>query len=142
MTKLADITLFESIGSCSGARSVCNAGLNPQMIPTRPDVEFGWKYRWVTDDKGKLGIYHKEDTMSLGTFVRRNMAPVFTNLKNAILNYNKVANDFSRNMKAAMPRLTVPDQRKVANVVSQLRGFQTAGNAMLKQFNINMPVAG
>lgn len=139
MTKLADITYFENL--CSTGRCRVHNGMAQQMIPKRMDVEFGWKYRWVTDSKGRIGIQHSGDVASLGISVRRNMKPVFTNLKNAILQYNQAASKFSNDIKAMQRSFTPQDTQRASNIIQHVRGFQSAGKMMLKQFNINMPVA-
>ena len=142
MTNVADITLFENVARQAASRVVRNAGSgSPQMVPTRMDVEFGWKYRWTTDSQGRLGIHHASDVVSLGVAVRKNMKTVFQNLKNAVLNYNRAANQFSRDMKILQPMFTVQDNHQVAGFLSEIRDFQQASRDMFKQFNINMPTA-
>lgn len=142
MAKIADISRFEELTERATSSVIHNAGsFAPQRVPTRMDVEFGWKYRWVTDSKGRIGIQHSSDVASLGTCIRRNMKPVFTNLKNAILQYNQAASKFSNDIKAMQRSFTPQDARRVSNIIQHVRGFQSAGKMMMKQFNINMPVA-
>lgn len=141
MAKIADISRFEELTERAASSVIHNAGsFAPQQVPTRMDVEFGWKYRWTTDSQGRVGIHHASDVASLGIAVRRNMRGVFDNLKNAVFGYNQAASRFSKNIKMLQPMFTIQDNRQVAGILSHIREFQRAGQAMFRQFNINIPV--